>query len=77
MNERGLDPDGTIAREGALELVPAAFSPVVDAARAHIRTSDLTTSAGLFGHYYPERAPGAIARYLGCAPIGNRIGDSR
>ncbi|MFJ6946347.1 nucleotidyltransferase domain-containing protein [Streptomyces wuyuanensis] len=36
MNERGLDRDGTIAREGALDRVPAAFVPVVDAARAHI-----------------------------------------
>ncbi|WP_055489764.1 nucleotidyltransferase domain-containing protein [Streptomyces sp. TP-A0356] len=36
MNGRGLDRDGTIAREGALERVPAAFVPVVDAARAHI-----------------------------------------
>ncbi|MEU9497831.1 nucleotidyltransferase domain-containing protein [Streptomyces sp. NPDC048196] len=36
MNERGLDRDGTIAREGALERVPAVFVPVVDAARARI-----------------------------------------
>ncbi|WP_189958195.1 nucleotidyltransferase domain-containing protein [Streptomyces alanosinicus] len=36
MNERGLDQDGTIAREGALDRVPAAFIPVVDAARARI-----------------------------------------
>ncbi|GAA1580986.1 nucleotidyltransferase domain-containing protein [Actinomadura kijaniata] len=36
MNERGLDRDGTIAREGALDRVPAVFVPVVDAARAHI-----------------------------------------
>ncbi|MCX5401622.1 nucleotidyltransferase domain-containing protein [Streptomyces sp. NBC_00102] len=36
MGERGLDRDGTIAREGALDRVPAAFVPVVDAARAHI-----------------------------------------
>ncbi len=36
MNERGLEPDGTIAREGALDRVPAAFVPVVAAARAHI-----------------------------------------
>lgn len=36
MNERGLDRDGTIAREGALDRVPAAFVPVVEPARAHI-----------------------------------------
>ncbi|MDX3643903.1 nucleotidyltransferase [Streptomyces sp. MB09-02B] len=36
MDERGLDRDGTIAREGALDRVPAAFVPVVDAARAHL-----------------------------------------
>ena len=32
MTERGLDEDETIAREGALDRVPAAFVPVVDAA---------------------------------------------
>jgi uncharacterized protein len=36
MNDRGLNDDGTIAREGALDRVPAAFVPVVDAARARI-----------------------------------------
>lgn len=36
MNARGLDCDGMIAREGALDKVPAAFVPVVDAARARI-----------------------------------------
>src|ERR1700722_2909173 len=36
LNERGLNDDGTIAREGALDRVPAAFVPVVDAARARI-----------------------------------------
>ncbi|WP_037905914.1 nucleotidyltransferase domain-containing protein [Actinacidiphila yeochonensis] len=36
MNGKGLAPDGTIAREGALDRVPAAFAPVVDAARARI-----------------------------------------
>ncbi|MCG0284033.1 nucleotidyltransferase domain-containing protein [Streptomyces sp. PSAA01] len=36
MNRRGLDHDGTIAREGALDRVPAAFVPVVAAARTHI-----------------------------------------
>ncbi|WP_329171406.1 hypothetical protein [Streptomyces sp. NBC_01477] len=32
----GLDQDGTIAREGSLDRVPAASAPVVDAARARI-----------------------------------------
>ena len=36
LNERGLNDDGTIAREGALDRIPAAFVPVVDAARARI-----------------------------------------
>jgi uncharacterized protein len=40
-DERGLNDDGTIAREGALDRVPAAFVPVVAAARAQI--------AGTFG----------------------------
>ncbi|MFG3116606.1 nucleotidyltransferase [Streptomyces sp. NPDC048197] len=52
MNERGLDRDGTIAREGALERVPAAFVPVVDAARARIGETFGSTrlhSAYLYG----------------------------
>jgi predicted nucleotidyltransferase len=36
VTERGLDEDGTIVREGALDRVSAAFVPVVDAARARI-----------------------------------------
>ncbi|WP_280697806.1 nucleotidyltransferase domain-containing protein [Kitasatospora sp. GP82] len=36
MTDRGLDSDGYIAREGSLSRVPAAFAPVVDAARARI-----------------------------------------
>ncbi|QBI54391.1 nucleotidyltransferase [Streptomonospora litoralis] len=36
MSERGLDHDGTIAREGALDRVPTAFTPVVAAARTRI-----------------------------------------
>lgn len=36
MSERGLDHDGTTAREGTLDRVPAAFAPVVNAARVHI-----------------------------------------
>jgi predicted nucleotidyltransferase len=36
VTERGLDEDGTIVREGALDRVSAAFVPVVDAARARV-----------------------------------------
>lgn len=36
VNARGLNPDGTIAREGAPDRVPESFVPVVDAARAEI-----------------------------------------
>ena len=36
MSERGLARDGTIRREGALDRVPAAFTPVVEAARTLI-----------------------------------------
>ncbi|MFC9751255.1 nucleotidyltransferase [Streptomyces niveus] len=36
MSGQGLAPDGTIAREGAPDRVPAAFVPVVDAARTRI-----------------------------------------
>ncbi|MDT0343944.1 nucleotidyltransferase domain-containing protein [Streptomyces litchfieldiae] len=52
MDGRGLDRDGTIAREGALDRVPTAFVPVVDAARARItETFDPTRlhSAYLYG----------------------------
>ena len=41
MGGRGLADDGTIAREGALDRVPTAFVPVVEAARTRI--------AGTFG----------------------------
>ncbi len=36
---RGLNPDATIAREGALARVPGAFQPVVAAARAQLATA--------------------------------------
>ncbi|MFB7592016.1 nucleotidyltransferase [Streptomyces sp. NPDC056169] len=51
-DERGLAPDGTIAREGALERVPEAFAPVVEAARARISGTfgpDRLHSAYLYG----------------------------
>jgi predicted nucleotidyltransferase len=49
---RGLAPDGTIAREGALDRVPPAFVPVVDAARTRISetfTPGRLHSAYLYG----------------------------
>ena len=48
---RGLDCDGMIAREGALDKVPAAFVPVVDAARARIAETfgERLHSAYLYG----------------------------
>lgn len=36
MSGRGLEKDGTIAREDALSRVPEAFAPVIDAARVQI-----------------------------------------
>jgi predicted nucleotidyltransferase len=36
MRDRGLNPDGTIAREGSLDRVTARFAPVVAAARTEI-----------------------------------------
>jgi predicted nucleotidyltransferase len=36
---RGLNPDGTIAREGALHRVPRPFQPVVEAARVTLATA--------------------------------------
>jgi predicted nucleotidyltransferase len=39
MDDRGLDHDGTIAREGGLDRVQPAFAPVVEATRAHVTTT--------------------------------------
>ena len=52
VHDRGLDRDGTIAREGALDRVPTVFVPVVEAARARIEATFGTTrlhSAYLYG----------------------------
>ncbi|MEU0694536.1 nucleotidyltransferase domain-containing protein [Streptomyces niveus] len=51
MNGRGLDADGTISREGALDRVPQAFVPVVASARARIAETfgDRLHSAYLYG----------------------------
>ncbi|MER5202939.1 nucleotidyltransferase [Streptomyces sp. NPDC002825] len=51
-DDHGLNPDGTIAREGALDRVPAEFAPVVTAARARISEAfgpDRLHSAYLYG----------------------------
>ncbi|MGW8766444.1 nucleotidyltransferase [Streptomyces sp. NPDC055815] len=51
-DDHGLNPDGTIAREGALDRVPAEFAPVVAAARARITEAfgpDRLHSAYLYG----------------------------
>ncbi|WP_165984179.1 nucleotidyltransferase domain-containing protein [Streptomyces sp. YIM 98790] len=52
MNARGLDADGTIAREGHPDRVPAAFAPVVEALRLHLTGTFGSTrlhSAYLYG----------------------------
>ncbi|TQN28552.1 hypothetical protein FHX37_3899 [Haloactinospora alba] len=52
MDDRGLAGDGSIAREGALDSVPAVFAPVVTAAQAHIAAalaSDRLHSVYLYG----------------------------
>ncbi|MGW1495760.1 nucleotidyltransferase [Streptomyces sp. NPDC002402] len=52
MNERGLNGDGTIAREGALDRVQPEFAPVVEAARTRIAEtfgSERLHSAYLYG----------------------------
>jgi predicted nucleotidyltransferase len=57
---RGLAPDGTIAREGALDRVPPAFVPVVDAARTRI--SETFASSRLHSAYlYGSIARGTAA----------------
>jgi uncharacterized protein len=52
MNAPGLDHDGFISREGGLALVPRAFAPVVDAAKAAITSTfgpESLHSAYLYG----------------------------
>jgi predicted nucleotidyltransferase len=51
MHTKGLARDGTITREGSLDAVPAAFTPVVDAARTAITEAfgDRLHSAYLYG----------------------------
>ncbi|MFD0025364.1 nucleotidyltransferase domain-containing protein [Streptomyces sp. NPDC058382] len=58
--DRGLDQDGTIAREGSLERVPAPFAAVVDAARTRI--------AEVFG---PDRLDSAYV--YGSVPRGTAV----
>jgi predicted nucleotidyltransferase len=59
MTARGLDPDGTIAREGALSLVQESFTPVVDAAR--IRITDAFDSSRLHSAYLYGSIPRGTA----------------
>ena len=59
MDDRGLDDDGTIAREGALDRVPAAFAPVVEAVRARITQ---TFGARLHSAYLYGSIPRGTAR---------------
>jgi hypothetical protein len=60
ISDRGLDHEGTIVRDGALDRVPAAFAPVVAFTLVMPRwggwTSDLGQAAQLFISYYPDRA---------------------
>lgn len=52
MDDKGLNPDGTIAREGSLERVTPTFAPVVAAAREEITErfgDDRLHSAHLYG----------------------------
>ncbi|MFE5857930.1 nucleotidyltransferase [Streptomyces sp. NPDC056500] len=59
MSERGLARDGTIAREGALDRAPTAFTPVVDAARTHI--AETFDSARLHSAYIYGSIPRGTA----------------
>ncbi|MEU0463178.1 nucleotidyltransferase [Amycolatopsis sp. NPDC006131] len=54
MDHRGLAPDGTIAREGSLEQVPAEFAAVVEALRVHV--------AGTFARLHSAYLYGSIPR---------------
>ena len=45
---RGLRPDGTIEREGALDRVPAMFAPVVGAAREGVTRTFGTRMHGAY-----------------------------
>ncbi|MFD4253883.1 nucleotidyltransferase domain-containing protein [Amycolatopsis thermoflava] len=54
MDERGLAPDGTIAREGSLERISAEFAPVVEALRVHV--------AGTFARLHSAYLYGSIPR---------------
>ncbi|MFJ4624003.1 nucleotidyltransferase [Streptomyces sp. NPDC088812] len=59
MSERGLAHDGTIAREGVLARVPAAFVPVVEAART--RLADTFDGARLHSAYIYGSIPRGTA----------------
>ncbi|MGW5446813.1 nucleotidyltransferase [Streptomyces asiaticus] len=59
MSGRGLEKDGTIAREGALSRVPKVFAPVIDAARAQI--TEMFDSARLHSAYLYGNIPRGAA----------------
>ncbi|AIJ26845.1 hypothetical protein AMETH_6753 [Amycolatopsis methanolica 239] len=54
VDDRGLASDGTIAREGSLDGVPAEFAPVVEALRVHV--------AGTFSRLHSAYLYGSIPR---------------
>jgi predicted nucleotidyltransferase len=59
MIRRGLNPDGTIAREGALEKVAPEFQPVVDAAA--VRIAEMFAAARLHSAYLYGSIPRGTA----------------
>ncbi|WP_326627288.1 MULTISPECIES: hypothetical protein [unclassified Streptomyces] len=59
VDDRGLAEDGTIRREGSLSRVPAAFAPVVEAARSRI--TDAFDAAQLHSAYLYGSIPRGTA----------------
>lgn len=59
MTEKGLDQDGLIIREGSLNKVPEAFTPVIDAARTRI--SETFDHAQLHSAYLYGSIPRGVA----------------
>ncbi|MFD6415930.1 nucleotidyltransferase [Streptomyces sp. NPDC060194] len=72
MTHRGLAPDGTIAREGALDRVPPLFAPVIEAARTLIATTFGPPGGPLPDR--PGRPPRLHSAYLyGSIPRGTAL----
>ena len=61
LSSPGRARDGTVAREDVLAQVPAAFVPVVDAARAHAAVLGDASLGGLGGCPYAPGASGNLA----------------